>query len=342
MAKRKMDSDLEDIVMNYLMKAKCEKSAKMFGTERNHEDRKYSSKSLKKFIKYLKQSETEKENRVEDDLRGFEINFGAFQPATKLPSKENRKPLTEGTNQGPKKETEKRKKDIPKEFIKKITKLGMNVEDAQILFKSKIDWTAVYSENKIHCVEPFCKYFTKIDNDELTNHTINVHKYGDYPCNYDHCGHVASSKKSLNIHRSMHTKRSGNNFWFKCLKSNCHSTFQSEYKLNFHMRIHNNESDKCQYCPYRYVENRNYQDHLNKHFPCDDFKCDFCDLIFTTKSSLDRHTKSHEGIIYSCLICNAYDTQSKSNIRTHLGRKHSDLLGKNINWGSVKKYVKLK
>ena len=83
MAKRKIDSDLDDIVMNYLMKAKCEKTAKMFGTEQNHEDRKDSSKSLKKFIKYVKQSETEKENRIEDDL-GFEINFGAFQPATKV------------------------------------------------------------------------------------------------------------------------------------------------------------------------------------------------------------------------------------------------------------------
>ena len=102
--------------------------------------------------------------------------------------------MNERTNRGPKIETEKRNKDIPKEFIKKIENLGLKVEDAEILFKSKIDWTAVYSENKIYCVEPGCNYFTKIDTDELKYHMISVHKYGYYPCNYDHCDYVAVSK----------------------------------------------------------------------------------------------------------------------------------------------------
>ena len=53
----------------------------MFGTNRSSEND--HSKSLKKFMKFLKQNETKKENRVEDDL-GFEINFGALQPATKV------------------------------------------------------------------------------------------------------------------------------------------------------------------------------------------------------------------------------------------------------------------
>ena len=105
-----------------------------------------------------------------------------------------RKPLIEQTNHGAKKESEKRKKSIPKDFIRKIKNLGMKVEDAELLFKSKIDWTAVYSENKIYCVEPGCNYFTTIDNEELKNHMINVHGYGDYPCNYDHCDYVACSK----------------------------------------------------------------------------------------------------------------------------------------------------
>ena len=93
-----------------------------------------------------------------------------------------KKPLIEKTNQFPKKVPDNRKKEVPKGFIKKIKNLGMNVEDADILFKSKIDWCAVYSENKVYCVEPGYKYFTTIDNGELTNHMIDVHKYGDYPC----------------------------------------------------------------------------------------------------------------------------------------------------------------
>ena len=74
-----------------------------------------------------------------------------------------KKPSTKKT-MGLKKETEKRQINVPKEFITKIENLGMNVEDAEILFKSKIDWCAVYSENKVYCVEPGCNYFTTIDN----------------------------------------------------------------------------------------------------------------------------------------------------------------------------------
>ena len=73
----------------------------------------------------------------------------------------------------------------------------MKVEDAEILFKSKINWCAVYSENKIYCVEPGCNYFTTIDNEELKHHMKDVHGYGDYPCNYDHCDYVACSKVRL-------------------------------------------------------------------------------------------------------------------------------------------------
>ena len=122
---------------------------------------------------------------------GFEINFGALQPEKKLLLRNS---LFEKTNPGSKKETEQRTKDIPKDFIKKIKHLGMRVEDAQVLFKSKIDWCAVYSENKIYCVEPGCDYFTTIENEELMNHMMDVHKYGDYPCEYGHCDYVAYSK----------------------------------------------------------------------------------------------------------------------------------------------------
>jgi len=81
MAKRKIESSLDDIVMEHLKRIKCEKTFKMFGTESSSE--RDHSISLKKFIKFLKQKETEKENRVENDL-GFEINFGAFQPEKKV------------------------------------------------------------------------------------------------------------------------------------------------------------------------------------------------------------------------------------------------------------------
>ena len=99
-------------------------------------------------------------------------------------------------NKTPAKDTkkDKRKKEIPKEFIKKIKKLGMKEENAQILYETKIDWTAVYSENKIFCTETRCDFHTKIDSGEMTQHVITNHKYGEYPCSHDHCNFVGFSQ----------------------------------------------------------------------------------------------------------------------------------------------------
>ena len=81
MGKRKIDCSLDDIVIGYLKKIKCEKTSKLFETEKS--DKAYHLNSLEKFIKCLKQNEKEKENRIEDDL-GFEINFGAFEAEAKV------------------------------------------------------------------------------------------------------------------------------------------------------------------------------------------------------------------------------------------------------------------
>ena len=79
MPKRKIDCNLDDIVAEWLKEGKYEKTAKMFGKNRENG----ASKVIEEFIKYLKQKESKKENPVEDDL-GFEINFGAFQPSKKV------------------------------------------------------------------------------------------------------------------------------------------------------------------------------------------------------------------------------------------------------------------
>ena len=48
----------------------------------------------------------------------------------------------------------------------------MREEDAQIFFHTKIDWTAVYSNNKLYCAEHRCDFSTTIDNEDLANHLI--------------------------------------------------------------------------------------------------------------------------------------------------------------------------
>ena len=78
----------------------------------------------------------------------------------------------------------------------------------------------------------------------------------------------------------MHTMRSDKEFWYKCPKPNCQSSFATETKLEKHMRIHNNDLDECQYCPYRYENKNHYERHLKMHFGIKDYKCDQCDSKF--------------------------------------------------------------
>ena len=86
------------------------------------------------------------------------------------------------------------KKDIPKKFLKQIQKLGLRKEDVEILFETKVDWTAVYSDNKIYCTEVGCDFYTTIDKDVLTSHAKTVHCYGDYPCPDEYCNYIGYSK----------------------------------------------------------------------------------------------------------------------------------------------------
>ena len=232
---------------------------------------------------------------------------------------------------------EKRNKDVkkmkvPKEFIKKIKNLGMRKEDADILYKTNINWTAVYSNNKIYCTEHGCNFFTKIDNDELTNHMINIHKYGEYPCHDPYCNFIAVSKKNLNYHNRMHTKRFDKDFCYKCPKPNCQASFEYERHLMKHIRAHDNDLDKCQYCPFRYINGSDYRTHMKHHFRIKDFKCDKCDKEFPQISELNKHYQVHEGILHRCLICNDYEAAHKISICSHLRRKHADVVGLNMNW----------
>ena len=82
MAKRKIpvDCSLNDIISEHLKNTKCEKSLKLFEEKVGKTKR---AKMMKRFMNYLREMEAEKENTKDEDL-GFEINFGAYQPAKKV------------------------------------------------------------------------------------------------------------------------------------------------------------------------------------------------------------------------------------------------------------------
>ena len=140
----------------------------------------------------------------------------------------------------------------------------------------------------------------------------------------------------------MHTRQFEKEYWYKCERLGCKSSFQFQGDLNIHHRIHNNDLDVCSYCHYRYVDPAHYKRHLKKHFGIRDYECDQCDWKFFTQSDLNRHYQRHEGIIYSCLICKNYDANARNNIESHLRSKHADIVGKHHNWGVVKHHVKIK
>jgi len=88
------------------------------------------------------------------------------------------------------------KTNVPKSFIEKIKSLGLKEEDADILFATKIDWTAVYTDNKIYCTEAGCDYVTELTrrNEDLKNHLRTVHNWGDWPCSDQNCEFIGHSK----------------------------------------------------------------------------------------------------------------------------------------------------
>jgi len=340
MAKRRKDCSLNDYVLDHLKKKKHEKTLKCFG-ERTRDSKGDYSQTCERFTNYLMEKEIEKENEI-DDL-GFEINFEAYQTDIKLPKSSSRK------SHGKERKTEnvqihqkETKMDIPKDFIKKIVKFGLKEEDAQILFESKINWTAVYFSAKLYCTEQTCDFFTKIDNEEMTKHMIKVHKYGEYACEDPYCNYVGFSKKNLNIHRRIHTRRAHQNFLHKCLKPNCVSSFPFAQLLDRHMRLHNNDLDMCQFCPYRYEKPSHYKSHLKKHFGTEDFACDHCDKKFPTITQLNHHHELHEGIIYCCKICDAYQGKQKSQIVYHLKQKHADVLKDQTSWKELEHFTQIK
>ena len=182
MSKRKNDCTMNEFVIGYLKKAKYEKTLKLIVEK---DARKETMKTYKNFINYLKGKETKTKIENDDDL-GFKIDFREYQQAAVA-----RKTISGKIKTGSKNEVVK-KNDVPKEFIKKIQKLGMRIEDAEALYKTKIDWTAVYSENKIYCTEHGCDFFTTIDCQDLDKHMRDIHQYGEYPCK--DCFYVGISK----------------------------------------------------------------------------------------------------------------------------------------------------
>ena len=149
-------------------------------------------------------------------------------------------------------------------------------------------------------------------------------------------------QKSLNYHSVMHVRIYDKENFLKCPMQGCKSSFRYESEREQHLRIHNNNLNTCRYCPYRYVEPSAYTRHLKMHFRIRDFECDQCGLKLTTKNEFTRHCALHEGIAYSCLICNRHETPSKRSVQYHFNKKHANIVGINTTWDTIKPHLQIK
>ena len=97
--------------------------------------------------------------------------------------KESKKENTEETE----------KKEVPKEFIAHIVKLGFDAKDAPRLYKTKHDWLGMSSGGRVFCSVRGCNFSSRLSSDVLFEHCRTVHDWRDRPCPHGSCAYVAFS-----------------------------------------------------------------------------------------------------------------------------------------------------
>ena len=325
--------DIDTFILEYMKYKQYDRSAKLFKS--NHPrllDGNNLQEVMQRFEKYM--NENEKVKTENDDL-GFEINFGSVSETVKYPVKRE-------TNLSHKKcepRKRSRKNDVPKQFLAKIEKLGFKKQNARVLYDTKLDWTAMNSDSKIYCTQHGCDHNTIISEDCLRYHCINVHHWGEYPCNAIGCNYVGYSRKNLAYHRGMHGRCFEKRDLYPCNFPGCTASFSREGLLKIHQSIHTNDLEGCEFCPYRFAEPKQYETHMKHHFKLKELSCDQCELLFTTVGELNKHYQLHDGVIYSCMLCDSkYTASFKETMRHHFMKKHSNSVD-NLNWSSIQNHI---
>jgi len=223
---------------------------------------------------------------------------------------------------------EEEEDQIPEGFLVLLDELALDRKDADVLYKNKDQWKFVKSDRKIFCTETGCKFETTIGTDSLTKHCISAHGWKIYPCSYDYCEFEAYSPRSYKFHISSHKRAKdgqGGSIEHVCDRGNCGKRFNRAKQLAIHLKIHDNISVKCHFCPWTGIQEKNRVLHFNNHFRIKPFECSQCDAKFyTTSQRMYHETQVHEKIL-RVLKCGSCDFSTVSD-RTH--RKHIKLCTK--------------
>ena len=120
-----------------------------------------------------------------------------------------------------------------------------------------------------------------------------------------------------------HRRKSvGGSIEFTCDRGDCGKTFDSKTDLERHLGRHDNNFQKCFFCPWAsQTHNRMYiSAHYDHHSNQPRFKCEICEKQFFVRYDMEKHFEnSHEKIEgrYKCKIC-SFRGHSRVHLANHM------------------------
>ena len=153
----------------------------------------------------------------------------------------------------------------------------------------------------------------------FSDHCVNKHNWGKYPCPNKNCKFVSYSQGCFKSHTRTHIgENTGRNLTHTCTRKNCVKKFQYINGLENHLKIHDNDVIRCVYCQWAGIRHYHYCIHMNTHFRNKTYKCQFCPQAFYESNHLSRHMELHEQDTekYSCHNCD-FKTYSYNSMNHH-------------------------